>query len=231
MGSCGCLKEKEEKMTRKLLADENAQAFGFDFLIAIGIFMGAFLVSYYMLSYATTAYYGESAAISPVAHRVSEILIKDTGEPDNWDSEWAAGTYTTTKRIGLSDRSQPNVLNRTKLNALMPANTSGANTWWEFGEYATNGTRMISTVEYENASIALGLNGDSPGGYRGYDCYIQVIPTNGSSFDSTYATTAFNAARDSTSGDIVSIERLIVVPIIRDADYDYDYYKMKMLVW
>lgn len=218
-------------MTRKLLADENAQAFGFDFLIAIGIFMGAFLVSYYMLSHATTAYYGESAAISPVAHRVSEILIKDAGEPVDWDSEWATGTYTTTKRIGLSDRSKPNVLNRTKLNALMPANTSGDNTWWEFGKYATNGTRTISIVEYENATIALGLKGNTTGGYRGYDCYIQVIPTNGSSFNSAYATTVFNAARNSTSGDIVSIERLIVVPIIRDADYDYDYYKMKMLVW
>jgi len=218
-------------MTRKLLADEHAQAFSFDFLIAIGIFMGAFLVSYYMLSHATTAYYGESAAIYPVANRVSEILIKDSGEPADWDSEWTAGTYTTTKRIGLSDRSKPNVLNRTKLNALMPANTSGDDTWWEFGKYATNGTRTISTAEYENATIALCLKGDTTGGYRGYDCYIQIIPTNGSSFDSAYATTAFNTVRGSTSGDIVSIERLIVVPIIRDADYDYDYYKMKILVW
>ena len=101
------LKKEEEKMTRKLLNDEHAQAFGFDFLIAIGIFMGAFLVSYYMLSHATTAYYGESAAIYPVANRVSEILIKDSGEPADWDSVWTAGTYTTTKRIGLSDRSTP----------------------------------------------------------------------------------------------------------------------------
>jgi len=221
----------EAKMKRKLVADEKAQALSIDFLVAIGIFIGAFLLTYYLLAASTASYSGESARMYPVAHRVAEILIKDPGEPADWASQWEAGNYTYAKRIGLSDQSKPNVLDRAKLNALMVNDTTGNNTWWEFGEGATTGTRTISTAEYGNATAALGLQGNASGGYRGYGCYIQVIPTNASTFSQDDADDKFDTVRRGLSGDVVIIERIVVVPIIRDMDYDYDYYTMRMLVW
>lgn len=222
---------KEEKMKRKLVADENAQALSMDFLVAIGIFIGAFLLTYYLLAASTASYSGESAKIYPVAHRVGEILIKDPGEPTDWASHWDAGNYTDVERIGLSDQSKPNVLDRAKLDALMLPHTTGNNAWWEFGKDATNGTRIISTAEYGNATGALSLQGNIYGGYQGYGCYIQVIPTNESTFPQGDADDNFDTVRKGLSGDIVVIERIVVVPIIRDMDYDYDYYIMRMLVW
>ncbi|MBN1762630.1 MAG: hypothetical protein JW878_06110 [Methanomicrobia archaeon] len=212
-------------MKRKLVADENAQALSIDFLVAIGIFIGAFLLTYYLLAASTASYSGESAKIYPVAHRVAEILIKDPGEPADWDALWIEGNYSAVVRIGLSDQSKPNVLDRAKLDALMSSNTSGNNTWWEFGEDA------VGSTKYRSATAALGLQGNASGGYRGYGCYIQVIPTNESTFSQDVADDNFDAVRKGLSGDVVVIERIVVVPIIRDMDYDYDYYTMRMLVW
>jgi hypothetical protein len=213
-------------MNRTLVADENAQALSIDFLVAIGIFLGAFLFVYGALSVSTTAFYSRSAELTPVAHRVAEILIDDPGEPVAWDARWIAGNYSGVTRIGLSDRSKPNVLNRTKLDVFMITN----GTWWQFGEAATNGTKTISTSEYENATAALGLKGKAAQGFRGYDCYLQVRPTNVSLFDATAADDQFRAVRSGISGDVVIVERIVIVPE-RSVEKDYAYYYLEIMVW
>ncbi|MDI6888957.1 MAG: hypothetical protein QMC78_04620 [Methanocellales archaeon] len=177
-----------------------------DFMIAIAIFVVAFLYVAYSLVGAITPYAGESKEIFPIASRVSEMLVSDPGMPEDWGALWSANPKDV-ERIGFAINDENhNVLNRDKVNALMYAHQDG---WWEFG------AKTNTSDEYENATRALGI--------KPYDFYMQIRPIDG--FDATVADE--QAEQNITSaGDIIKIERIVTIK-----DEAYAEYRLILWMW
>ncbi len=187
------------------ITDDQTAAISLDFMTAIAIFVVAFLYVVYSLSGAITPYTGESKSIYPVASRMSEMLVSDPGAPENWENDWKTGDYANVGRIGLAvDNESHNVLDKSKVDALMHSSTKGL-TWWEFG------AKTNTTEQYDNATRALGL--------KPYDFYMQIRPIN----------TTFNnyANQNVTSaGDICKIERIVTIK-----DGTYAEYRLILWMW
>ncbi len=192
------------------ITDDQTAAISLDFMTAIAIFVVAFLYVVYSLSGAIAPYAGESKSIYPVASRVSEMLVSDPGAPENWGSNWKTGDYANVDRIGFAvDNESHNVLNRSKIDALMCNSTSGL-PWWKFG------AKTNTSEQYENATRALGI--------KPYDFYMQIRPIDG--FDATVADE--QAEQNVTSaGDIIKIERIVT---IKDEAYA-EYTEHKLILW
>ena len=178
-----------------MIKDERAQAISLDFVTAIVLFMIALTFVYSTLPDIVTSYTGESAKMHPTVDRLSEMLVKD-------------------KTTGLTNNT-PNVLNRTMLDLVMLNFTeTGNKTWWEFGNGINNGTKTITSNDYESTLETMGL--------KVYNCYMQVRPIDEDSFDIIEA----NNNIDSNviiSGDLVMIERI--------AFMENRYYKLMIWVW
>jgi len=196
------------------MKEDQTATISIDFMTAIAIFVVVFLYVVYALSGAITPYAGESKSIYPVALRVSEMLVSDPGMPENWESNWKSDDYTGVDRIGLAlDNKSHNVLNRTKIDALMLNHTElGDLTWWEFGA-GTN-----TTEQYENVTRALGL--------KPYDFYMQIRPINNTLFNVAMANERAEQNVTST-GDIVKMERIVTMK----AGLDYIEYKLILWMW
>ncbi len=112
------------------------------------------------------------------AVRASDNLVRDEGAA-GWAGNWTPPDYAGVTKIGfVNDSLTPNVLNETKIIALMdqgdPTGTGTAGLpWWEFN------TSAISQEERINATQALGL--------KGYNFYMQLHPVgfNNSEFNLT----------------------------------------------
>ncbi len=191
-----------------------------DFTIAIVIFVLAFSFVFYALAGSTAPYRSAYNQIYPIANRVGDILVKDPGWWDNgtsngtnWEAKWNADQLAV-RRIGFTvDEEKHNVLNETKIDALMSNHTAAGNlTWWEYPVDST------ANNELENATRSFGL--------WGYNFYLQVRPINATTYNS-------NAADDGIedkvpkSGDVVQIERLALLP----HDDKVDKYQILLWVW
>ena len=93
----------------KIISDGDAQVISLDFVTAMVIFMIAFGFVYYGLSDVATSYTGESNKIYPVADRMGEMLVKDSGywesggiNGTDWESKWEAEN-SSVKRIGFAN--------------------------------------------------------------------------------------------------------------------------------
>ncbi|MDY6965847.1 MAG: hypothetical protein SVM80_07755 [Halobacteriota archaeon] len=212
----------------KILDNEDGQVISLDFVTAAVIFMVAFSFVYYGLSDATSSYVSESTKIYPVVDRLSEILVKDPGYWENggsgtdWEDEWAISP-SSVKRIGFANSSfEHNILNSSKVDALMVSSTVDGSTWWDFGDGVT---KIPGT--YEDAAKAFGIKGDKNGSVVGYDIYMQVRPINISS--TAEATADANVGSNvpiSSSGDIILIERIAYMEAAGE-----DYYIIMLWVW
>jgi len=188
------------------ITDDQTAAISLDFMTAIAIFVVAFLYVVYSLSGAITPYTGESKSIYPVASRMSEMLVSDSGMPENWENIWGPNPENV-ERIGFAvDNESHNILNRSKVDALM-INQSG---WWGVG------VKTNTSEEYENATRALGL--------KPYDFYMQIRPINNTLFNVTMANERAEQNVTST-GDIVKMERIVTMKL------ESDYIEYKLILW
>ncbi len=101
------------------------------------------------------------------AVRASDNLVRGEGEA-GWVGNWTPPDYAGVTKIGfVDDSSKPNVLNETKIIALMGQGYPDSGTglpWWEFPQNFTSSTK----AERINATQALGL--------AGYNFYMQLHP-------------------------------------------------------
>ena len=186
-----------------------------DFATAIVLFLFVFFFVFYSLSGVITPYESEYNRMYPIADRAADVLMKDPGEPSDWESNWEDGDYTGVSRIGFAtDDESPNVLSELKINTLMTDHSEDSITWWEYSVDTT------SDDELDNATRALGL--------EGYNFYMQIRPTNETLLDMTEAN---NRIKDEVPdlGDVVQIERLA---LLKDGDgVEIGRYKMILWVW
>lgn len=207
-------------MIRKTDIRDDSGIINIDFVIAVSIFMLAFFFVFHTLSGAVMPYAAEYNRIYPISSRVTDILVKDPGlwndgmnSGTNWETEWGIN-QSAVKRIGFAvDGEQHNVLNKSKIDALMSNHTAVGNlTWWE---YPVDGT---PDGELKNATRAIGL--------EGFRFYMQIRPVNDSAYDAGMAD--INIANTvPTAGDVVQIERLALLP----QPGRVDGYQLLLWVW
>ncbi|MDI6889288.1 MAG: hypothetical protein QMC78_06375 [Methanocellales archaeon] len=205
-------------LTQKMNQDDKG-IINVDFTVAIVIFVLAFSFVFYALAGSTAPYRSEYNQMYPIANRVTDILVKDSGWWDDglnngtdWESAWGTN-QSAVKRIGFTiNETRHNVLGETKLNVLMSADSSGTLTWWEYPVASTD------AAELENATRALGLGG--------YNFYLQVRPINVTTYDSTAADGRI-VDEVPASGVVVQIERFALLP----HDDKVDKYQIVLWVW
>ena len=196
----------------------DAGVINIDLIIAMSLFILVFSFVFYTLAGAVVPYTAEYNRIYPIAARTADVLVKDPGLWDNgtsngthWEAKWGTNQLAV-KRIGFAVEDRHNILNETKMNALMSNHTGGNLTWWE---YPVDGT---GDGELKNATRAIGL---AP-----YNFYIQIRPINASAYNVTKADANITKTVYPI-GDVVQIERFVMMIHGGRADE----YQMLMWVW
>jgi hypothetical protein len=171
-------------MGRNQITGNDSAVFGIDFIAAIVLVFMAVIMAIMVMP--TLSHEDRDWRIKQymTASRAADILVQDTGNPENWETDWVAKDYSHVMKIGFvyvdADNSKTlKVLDQTKVDALMVGhpNATGLN-WWEYPDVHSKPWDAHEAGQV-NVTRALGLDG--------YNFYIQLHPValNGSDFDYT----------------------------------------------